>query len=115
MNPGHRIEHKTLREVDPVTARLAVLEYLKTNDHNIYDAARVFVEAVVRCYRGATDVAQEVDICTATEGAEVMAGSWVGSCGCASALDLPWLICSRPVIARAWSATSSRSIPTIWA
>ena len=39
MNPGHRVEYKTLREVDPVPARLAVLEYLKTTDHSTSDAA----------------------------------------------------------------------------
>ena len=42
MNPGRRIEYKALRKVSPETARLAVLEYLKTNRGNISDAARVF-------------------------------------------------------------------------
>jgi transposase len=42
MNPGHRIDYKALRNVNPEAARLAVLEYLKTNEHNISDAARVF-------------------------------------------------------------------------
>ena len=42
MNPGHRIDYKTLREVNAATARLAVLEYLKTNGRNISDAARTF-------------------------------------------------------------------------
>lgn len=42
MNPGRRIDYKTLRKVDPETARLAVLEYLRTNEGNISDAARVF-------------------------------------------------------------------------
>jgi transposase len=42
MNPGRRIDYKTLRKVNPETARLAVLEYLKTNGGNISDAARVF-------------------------------------------------------------------------
>ena len=42
MNPGHHIDYKALRRVNPETARLAVLEYLKTNGGNISDAARVF-------------------------------------------------------------------------
>jgi transposase len=42
MNPGRRIDYKALRDVNPEAARLAVLEYLKTNGHNISDAARVF-------------------------------------------------------------------------
>jgi len=42
MNPGHRIDYKALRKVNPEAARLAVLEYLKTNNGNISDAARVF-------------------------------------------------------------------------
>jgi transposase len=42
MHRGHRIDYKALREVAASTSRLAVLEYLKTNDHNISDAARVF-------------------------------------------------------------------------
>ena len=42
MNPGRRIDYKTLRKVNPEAARLAVLEYLKTNRRNISDAARVF-------------------------------------------------------------------------
>jgi len=42
MNPGHLINYKALRKVNPEAARLAVLEYLKTNAGNIADAARVF-------------------------------------------------------------------------
>jgi len=42
MNPGHRIDYKALRKVSPETARLAVLEYLKTSGGNIAHAARVF-------------------------------------------------------------------------
>ena len=42
MSPGTCIEYKTLREVSPETARLAVLEYLSTNGGNAADAARVF-------------------------------------------------------------------------
>lgn len=41
MNPGRRINHKALRDVNPEAARLPVSEYLKTNEHNISDAARV--------------------------------------------------------------------------
>ncbi len=40
MNPGHRIDYKALRKVNPETARLAVLEYLKSNGGNISHAAR---------------------------------------------------------------------------
>jgi transposase len=42
MNPGIRIDYKTLRAVNPEAARKAVLEYLKTNGSNKADAARVF-------------------------------------------------------------------------
>jgi transposase len=42
MNLGHRIDYKALRQVNPEAARLAVLEYLRTNGGNISDAARVF-------------------------------------------------------------------------
>ena len=42
MKAGPRIDYKTLRKVSPETARLAVLEYLKTNGRNRSDAARVF-------------------------------------------------------------------------
>jgi transposase len=49
MKAGHlasllreRIDYKQLRKVNPEAARFAVLEYLKTNDHNISQAARVF-------------------------------------------------------------------------
>jgi transposase len=42
MNPGRRIDYKALREVNPEAARLAVLEYLKTNGGNRLEAARVF-------------------------------------------------------------------------
>ena len=41
------IDYKQLRKVNPETARMAVLEYLKTNNHNISDAARVF--GINRC------------------------------------------------------------------
>jgi len=39
--PG-RIDYKQLRKVNPEAARFAVLEYLKTNDRNISQAAWVF-------------------------------------------------------------------------
>ena len=46
MRTGHHfqrtIDYKQLRKVSSKTARLAVLEYLKTNNHNISEAARVF-------------------------------------------------------------------------
>lgn len=42
MKPGPRIDYKALRKVNAETARLAVLEYLKTNGRNISDAARAF-------------------------------------------------------------------------
>jgi transposase InsO family protein len=42
MHPGARIDYKTFRNINPEAARLAVLEYLSTNDGNVADAARVF-------------------------------------------------------------------------
>lgn len=42
MNPGARINYKSLRRINPEAARLAVLEYLDTNKGNIADAARTF-------------------------------------------------------------------------
>jgi transposase len=42
MSPGGRVPYKVLRQLSPQAARLAVLEYLKTNGGNIADAARVF-------------------------------------------------------------------------
>jgi transposase len=42
MSPGARIGYKTLRQINPETARKAVLEYLKTNGGNKAEAARVF-------------------------------------------------------------------------
>ena len=49
MMTGHRttlkageINYKVLRKINPEAARLAVIEYLKTNKGNISEAARVF-------------------------------------------------------------------------
>jgi transposase len=42
MRPGPRIDYKALRKVNPETARLAVLEYHKTNGGNVSDTARTF-------------------------------------------------------------------------
>lgn len=42
MNLGPRIDYKGLRRVNPEAARMAVIEYLKTNGGNIADTARVF-------------------------------------------------------------------------
>ena len=39
--PG-KIDYKQVRKVNPEAARLAVLEYLGTNGHNISQAASVF-------------------------------------------------------------------------
>lgn len=42
MNSGHHIDYKSLRKISPETARLAVLEYLKTNKRNVAQTAKVF-------------------------------------------------------------------------
>jgi len=42
METGTRIDYKTLRKINPEAARIAVLEYLKTNGGNIASAARAF-------------------------------------------------------------------------
>ena len=54
MRTGHhtylsegRIDYKELRKINPETARIAVLEYLKTNP-NISQAARMFGEEYLR-------------------------------------------------------------------
>jgi len=39
---GIRIDDKELRKINPEAARQTVIEYLKTNGHNIADTARVF-------------------------------------------------------------------------
>ena len=42
MQPGARIDYKTLRRINPEAARQAVLEYLASCGHNIAETARVF-------------------------------------------------------------------------
>src|SRR3990170_5919435 len=42
MKSTTRIPYKQLRKVNPEAARLAVIEYLKTNGGNISEAAKVF-------------------------------------------------------------------------
>jgi len=42
MQPGARIDYKTLRRINPEAARLAVLEYLTSCGHNIAATARMF-------------------------------------------------------------------------
>jgi transposase InsO family protein len=42
MNPGTRIDYKTLRKINPETARQAVLEYLESNGGIVAEAARLF-------------------------------------------------------------------------
>ena len=42
MKTGTRIDYKKLRAINPEAARKAVLEYLKTNNCNIADTARIF-------------------------------------------------------------------------
>ena len=42
MPTGVRIDYKTLRAVNPETARLAVLEYLDSTAHNVAETARTF-------------------------------------------------------------------------
>ena len=37
-----RIDYKQLRRINPEAARKAVLEYLRTNNHNISEAAFIF-------------------------------------------------------------------------
>jgi transposase len=40
--PGGKIDYKQLRRINPEAARRAVIEYLKTNGHNIAQTALVF-------------------------------------------------------------------------
>jgi transposase len=47
MNPGTRIDYKTLRKINPEAARQAVLEYLESNGGIVADAARLF--GINRC------------------------------------------------------------------
>ena len=42
MNPGTRIDYKTLRKINPEAARQAVLEGLESNGGNVTEAARMF-------------------------------------------------------------------------
>ena len=42
MNPGTRIDYKTLRGINPEAARQAVLECLESNGWNVTDAAQMF-------------------------------------------------------------------------
>ena len=42
MNPGTRIDYKTLRRINPETVRQAVLEYLESNGRIVAGAARMF-------------------------------------------------------------------------
>lgn len=42
MQPGVRIDYKTLRGINPEAARQAVIEYLVSCDHNIAETARTF-------------------------------------------------------------------------
>ena len=42
MLAGTRIDYKALRKINPKAARVAVLEYLRTNGSNITDCARIF-------------------------------------------------------------------------
>ena len=42
MSPGTHIDYKTLRQINPETARQAVLQYLASNGGNISEAARMF-------------------------------------------------------------------------
>ncbi|MDO9546364.1 MAG: helix-turn-helix domain-containing protein [Pelolinea sp.] len=42
MNPGHHIDYKQLRKVNPKTARLTVLSYLESVGGNISRTAQVF-------------------------------------------------------------------------
>lgn len=47
MNPGHHIDYKQLRSIDPEAARQAVLNYLDSIEGNIAQTARVF--GINRC------------------------------------------------------------------
>jgi transposase len=47
LKPGHHIDYKSLRKVNHEAARIAVLEYLKSNGGNISEASRTF--GINRC------------------------------------------------------------------
>ena len=40
--PTGKIDYKQLRKINPEAARQAVVEYLKTNNHNVSEAAFIF-------------------------------------------------------------------------
>ena len=42
MNPGHPIDYKQLRQINPSAARQAVLDYLESTGGNVSRTARVF-------------------------------------------------------------------------
>ena len=42
MEPKIRIDYKKLRQVNPETARMAVLEYLSSNGKNVSQCAKIF-------------------------------------------------------------------------
>ena len=42
MNPGHHIDYKQLREINPQAARQAVLDYLQSTAGNISRTAKAF-------------------------------------------------------------------------
>jgi len=40
--PNGKIDYKQIRKINPEAARRAVIEYLRTNGHNISQAALIF-------------------------------------------------------------------------
>src|SRR3990172_7944458 len=50
MQPGARIDYKTLRRITPEAARRAVLEYLASCGHNIAETARVPSTLLRTCF-----------------------------------------------------------------
>ena len=47
MQPGHHIDYKQLRQINPAAARMAVINYLESSDGNISKTAQVF--SINRC------------------------------------------------------------------
>jgi len=47
VNPGHHIDYKQLRQINPEAARQAVLDYLESTGGNISHTAKVF--GINRC------------------------------------------------------------------